>query len=571
MNSGNYSKLALVLPALLFTLSSACSNGPSGGSSGNPNTEGDGPVVSPESGENQGSSNNGADTDNPQRLALDTPLAVTLTQGEQRIFEVPTGAEVSVLRSTGNVELLLFDEIEDIDFDNLYRQNTALCRSTGWDVIEDNCRANGSDSDIYAVVDAYHSDSTFTITATGDCSVPAINSWVYRNMQDYYFYAEQVPVVNPGTYDDPASLVRDLRFDELEPFSSIVDAEVRSRLVEEGLSFGFGYDWARDAAGQLRLTQVHSDSPFGRAGFRRGDIAVSLAGESFDSISNERFLELIGNIDNPVSVRWEFIDGTTGQLKSDTLSMQEYRVNTVQSVDVGYTHPEAGGRVAYIALSRFLQTTTAELDAAIEQIGANNPTDLVLDLRYNGGGRSTVLRRFAGQLGGTGLAGRLFTQDRYSSKYTHLNYAEFLEEELPALDLNRLIVLTTGSTASASERLISGLRPYMEVTTIGSLTRGKPFSSRTKLFCGMALSAMETEGTNASNLSIAGGISADCYAADDLSSDFSFGSGRVEGMLDTALNYAFFGTCLTEPQAKTFSKSESTPETYEEFLYGDSY
>jgi len=83
----------------------------------------------------------------------------------------------------------------------------------------------------------------------------------------------------------------------------------------------------------------------------------------------------------------------------------------------------------------------------------------------------------------------------------------------------------------------------MEVVTIGSRTTGKSFQSRLQNFCGRALNVMVAERFNAAGVSALGGVEASCFAADDVTRNFGSQSGSFEGMLGTALDYAFEGTC----------------------------
>lgn len=560
--------LAFAGTVLCVALLTGCSSGGSGGS----DEEEEEPIVTVQNClENCGDIANG---ETPRVLSLDAPISVSVLQGEKRVFEVPSGAEVSVLSTSGEVELLLYDELEDINLNGLYGQNNHLCRSTGWRVIEDNCRAVSTDEDVYAVIDSFYADSTFTITATNDCSVEAINRWVYRNMQDYYLYADQVPVVNTDSYSSASDLVRALRFEEQDPFSFATDAVSYSRYLEAGESFGFGHGWAYDRDGQLRLQFVYDDSPLGRAGFNRGDIVVTVNGESIAEMTNERFDSIFGDVEEPVNTEWVIVKGDTGERRTATVRMAVYRINTVLSADTVYTNTAATGTIPYVAFKGFLETSEAELDQVISNISTLNPTDLVLDLRYNGGGRGDVGVRLASQIGGVELADELYTTDRFNDTYTHLDYSSEFIAALPSLDLDRLLVLTSDRTASASERLISGLRPYMEVITFGTKTRGKPFGSFSKKYCGMSLNAMDTHGYNAAGVSVLGGIEADCWAEDDITRDFASGASRsepTEAMLDTALNYAFFGTCLAPPITKNTTENNkaltSPPLTYEQTIH----
>ena len=156
----------------------------------------------------------------------------------------------------------------------------------------------------------------------------------------------------------------------------------------------------------------------------------------------------------------------------------------------------------------------------------------------------------------------MLTIYEYNDEYTAQNFPLLLDATTPTLDLDRLVVLTTQGSASASELLINGLRPYMDVVVIGDATSGKPFISQSKQFCGVALDAMEAEGFNASGVSVGSGIAADCFAQDDPSRDFGGGGLEIEGMLLSALDYVVFGTCDAPQLAKraiSANHSDDTP------------
>lgn len=496
-----------------------------------------------------------------QTIPLDTAITETLTAGSSRVYKVPSDAEISLISNSGDANLFLFDNIQDIDFENPIDSDVRLCGSW-WRFKEDTCTASAPDGELHALVIA-DTDTTYNITATTDCSVPAINQWVYRNMRDYYLYADQVPTVNPETYTDPSDLVRELRYNELDQFSGIRNRSAQTSYYEEGISFGFGHDWKYDADSNLIITYVYPDSAFGRAGIKRGDTAVSINGVSVTNLPDDRYFELTGTRDNPLTSNWEFIDAETGLSKTISATIGEYTIDTVL-YSTSYTHPDYSGRVGYIVFNNFLEPSIEDLNQVINTFANRDVSDLVLDLRYNGGGRSFVGRRLSSQIGGPDLAEKVHSRFTHNSKYSQFDFEREFFAASPSLQLNRLIVLTSRSTASASERLINSLRPYMEVVTIGDTTRGKPYSSSGRNYCGKTLNAMQTQGVNAAGVSVAGGITPTCYAADDLTSEF----GKSEGMFRKALGYVLYGSC----DIPTLTKKRSTPvppRTHEALLNSD--
>jgi len=140
----------------------------------------------------------GADT--AEFVASGETRTGTLERGQRQLFRVPSGAEISLISTSGDADLFLHNMGENLSIDTL------LCRSE-WPVAEDNCTAMPDDGDMFAEVVGFTA-AEFSISASTDCSVPAVNEWVYRNMQDYYLYADSVPVVDPASFASPADLVR---------------------------------------------------------------------------------------------------------------------------------------------------------------------------------------------------------------------------------------------------------------------------------------------------------------------------------------------------------------------------
>ena len=517
---------------------SAC--GGSGGDSST-NTMPDGVVVDP--------------ANEPDSLNTGDALSFPISKDALVSFEVPQDAQFILRSETGNADLFLHDSEE-------FTNDSIVC-AAALPYEEDICSANNDGAPLYASIFA-RADSDVTLTVSDDCSVEATNQWVYRSMQDYYLFADQVPTVNPNDFESPSDLIEAIRFNELEPFSSVRDAAAQSARSEEGRDFGLGYIWRRDSDGNLRIAYIYEDSPFGRAGVKRGDVFQSLNGISDEELSSEQFFAAIGTDEEPLTAEWAFVDGDTGEVDVFSAISAEYQINTVL-YSSRFTHPEYAGSIGYIAFKSFLETSEEELDTVIGNLINDGITDLVLDLRYNGGGRTRIARRLASQIAGPSLDGQILASSEYNDKYQALRSDSFFSNIGNSISLPRLIVLTTGRTASSSELVINGLRPYIDVVTVGTRSLGKPFTSNGRNFCGFTINAMQSQRVNAANVSVAGGIEADCYAEDDLIRNFGLESGSMEGMLLSGLNNVVFGTCEQPPvtiaQAPARSKLTQAWET----------
>ena len=475
----------------------------------------------------------------PELLVPGVTLTGSVAPGESQIFRVPSGAEVSVLSSSGNADLFLLDDMVVAD------DTTVLCGSA-WPVIEDNCSATLEDGEIFAFVFG-RTEAEFSINVTNDCSVPSVNEWVYRNMQDYYPFADNVPVVNPADFENSRDLLNELRFNERDVFSSLTDAVAQQDFFESGADVGFGANFFGS-----RVSLVYSDSPFGRANIKRGDIILSIDDVLTADIGDGVFFELVGDRDNPNTNVWRIMDGVTGEIRDVSLTQSEFTINSVVHESV-YTN-DSGAVVGYLVFTDFIETSEAELDAALTRFAQRGITELILDLRYNGGGRVSVANKLASQIGGVGLDGQVLSRIEFNSKYPERNTEDLFEAAIPSLDIDRLVVITSDGTASASELIINSLRPYMEVVLVGEATRGKSFISRAKTYCGLALNAMDSQSINANGVNVSDGIAADCFAADDVTRPFGGTGADTEGTLAAALDYSFNGVCNAAP---TLAKQRS--------------
>ena len=394
------------------------------------------------------------------------------------------------------------------------------------------------------------------------CNAATQKQWAYDNMQGIYLFADQVPVVDPQSFDSAADLVRQLRFEERDPFSNVSNATTSNLQFQEGREFGVGL-FARIVDNDLRVGEVVSDSPFGMAGIERGDILISVDGLQVDDqeLASTFAERVIGTPDNPATSSWQIRKRDSGEIVELEITSAEYDIDTVLERSV-FPNPATGTTTGYMVFSRFLATSSEELNDAARFFQEQNITDLILDLRYNGGGRVSIAAQLASFIGGSGLAGQQIYEYQFNDNNTEENYTltfdEFFDEEgLPIENegLSRVIILTTGATASASEIVIAGLQPYIDVVTIGGLTSGKPYISRSLDRCDERLNIIQAEGFNANGVSVFGGVEPTCVAADDLTRDFGTNrvTGETEGFLAAALDYVESGACATPQLANADS------------------
>jgi len=163
---------------------------------------------------------------------------------------------------------------------------------------------------------------------------------------------------------------------------------------------------------------------------------------------------------------------------------------------------------------------------------------------------------------------------RFNDKYPENNFGYTLESQTNSLNLDRVIVITTSSTASASEIVISGLAPHIEVVTIGGATNGKPYLSLGRSYCGKIINATEAEGFNAAGVSVFGGIQPTCGSTDNPITDYGVSSDTqqlddMDSMLADSIRYITDGTCKPTTGIIQAARSSEDPRGFESWVKQD--
>jgi C-terminal processing protease CtpA/Prc len=244
-----------------------------------------------------------------------------------------------------------------------------------------------------------------------------------------------------------------------------------------------------------------------------------------------------------------------------TMTGAEVRVDPVKNVQVLDTPT---GKVGYLSFETHNAVSEKELVDAFTTFKQAAVSDLVLDLRYNGGGLLYIASELSYMIAGPGqTAGKIFERPQYNDKIAQQPAIPFRSTAygfsspnpvragtpLPYLGLKRVTVLTTQGTCSASEAVINGLRGAdVQVDVIGSTTCGKPYGFTPVPNCGTTYFSIEFKGVNNKGFGdFSDGLAATCQVADDLSKPLGDTS---EGLLAAALTYRETGTCPLGTRAR---------------------
>jgi carboxyl-terminal processing protease len=379
------------------------------------------------------------------------------------------------------------------------------------------------------------------ISPPANCSTTSQNSWVRDQLQTYYYWYQHLPAnVNPASFTTPEAYLEAVRFRPIDnTYSYITSAAANDAFYSDSqvIKYGFTQTVGVD---DIKVLEVWPSSPAQEAGLQRGDRIVRVNGQSVATLVSSGTLSSAFGPDvvgQTATIDFVKPNGAAQQ------ALMTKRLTTIPTVSLTQAVEVDGRRVGYLFFRNFVRPSTAALDEAFSSLKAAGATELVLDLRYNGGGLVDVAVHLASLIGGARVSGQVMINWTHNDKVGPVlnKVTRFNETPAQTLNLQRLVVITTGSSASASELIINSLRPYMPVTVIGNTTYGKPVGQYGFNFCEKVLVPVAFSLKNANNEGdFFDGIAADCTASDDITHQLG---DPAEGSYAEALTFIRTGAC----------------------------
>lgn len=375
------------------------------------------------------------------------------------------------------------------------------------------------------------STSTTPVSNTAD-----IRDSLWSYMQDVYLWYDKLPTTfNARSYSDPESEMDALRaYQTLDRWSFVEKATTFNSYFSEGETSDFGFWIKYDSNNDLRVRYVYTQSPAGKAGIERGWKLTAINGQAIASLSDDAI----------ISAFYDATSTTFGFQKADgsavtvPLTTATYTLNTVL---FNKTYDVAGKKVGYLVFNSFTGTPSQnELKAVLSSFETAGVNELIVDLRYNGGGDVDTQVMLA-----NALAPASVTRSSVMFSYQHNNKLSAWDETIKfsktgSLNLSRIFFITTSSSASASELLINNLKPYLDVKLIGNATHGKPVGMYGFEVMDYVIAPIAFKTVNAKNVGdYYSGLAVDASVADGL--DKNWGD-PLENCLAAALGYIQTGS-----------------------------
>lgn len=338
-----------------------------------------------------------------------------------------------------------------------------------------------------------------------DNAVP-VNDFIWKGLNLYYLWQPEVPELaddrfaNQAQLNDylegfssPESLFNNLLYQrgEIDRFSVIfsdyrvLESALQGVVKSNGVEFGLVYypNSETQIFGYVRY--ILPDSDAAGKDIQRGDIFYAVDGTA---LNVDNYQSLLSRDTYTLNLATYNGGNITPTDESVTLTKAEYAENPVYTTNVVTEDDKV---IGYLMYNGFFSNYDDELNAAIGQLKAQGINELVLDLRYNSGGSVRTATYLASMITGQ------FNDDIFAQEQWNPKLQAYFEDENPAalqdrftnqlsngtainnLNLTTVYVLTTRSTASASELIINCLRPYIDVVVIGDVTTGKNVGSVT--------------------------------------------------------------------------------------------
>ncbi|MGV9004655.1 S41 family peptidase [Flavobacterium sp.] len=326
-----------------------------------------------------------------------------------------------------------------------------------------------------------------------------IKDFVWKGMNSYYLWQADSPNLADNRFatqeelnlflapfETPTALFNALRIDNtIDRFSviysdyTVLEGVLSGTTKNNGMDYGLKYTDTSNTTvvGWVRYIIPNSDAA--TKNIQRGDLfyaidGIPLTGDNYRSLlANDTYTVNLATYINGILVP----NGESISLTKTNLAENPILLNTVLTQG---TH-----KIGYLMYNGFYASYDNQLNAAFGTFQSENVTDLVLDLRYNSGGSVATATKLASMITGQ-FTGQLFAKQQWNAKaqaYFEDNNPNTLLNKfvggLNSLNLSKVYILTSKSSASASELVINCLKPYINVVQIGDVTTGKNVGSIT--------------------------------------------------------------------------------------------
>lgn len=338
-----------------------------------------------------------------------------------------------------------------------------------------------------------------TVNPNSDAGVE-VQDFMWKAMNYWYFWQDDVPDLaddrflnttsgvetytsflssedSPGAFFDNKLLFTEDRFSFYNEDYKVLTQSLSGVSRSNGLEFGLvRFQGSQNLFGYVRYIIPGSDAA--TKDIQRGELFTGVNGQD---LTQANYIQLLFGENNDYILNMaEFVDGEVAPNDKEVALTKEEALSE-NPVFISKSFLINGENIGYLMYNQFTNEYDDELYTEIKNLNSSGITNLILDLRYNPGGSVNTTRLLASMIYDTNTED-LFLRKRYNDKLQPEFSKDRLEvyftdkigsQTIESLGLSKLYVLTSASSASASELLINSLEPYMDVIQVGDVTRGK--------------------------------------------------------------------------------------------------
>lgn len=322
------------------------------------------------------------------------------------------------------------------------------------------------------------------------CSLSARKDWAAAQLKEWYLFPETLPTgLNPASYasvedyiDALTATARAQRRDRF--FTYLTSIKEENAFYNSGSSAGFGIRFSYDTSqNRVFVSEAYEGAPALAAGIDRGTelLAIGTSAGNLQLVSAlmasggaQAVINALGPSDPGVTrvLRFSNASGT----KEVSVSKADYELTPVSNRYGAKIIDDGGRKVAYVNLRTFINTADPALRNAFATFKAAGVTEVIVDVRYNGGGLVSIAELIGDLMGGNRSPSEVFSFTTFRPEKASNNSTRFFSPKPQSIAPTRIAFIGTSSSASASELIINAFIPYYHKNEalVGSNTYGKP-------------------------------------------------------------------------------------------------
>jgi len=402
-----------------------------------------------------------------------------------------------------------------------------------------------------------------TPTPTAGCSVRERQNWAADQMREWYLFPETLPTtLDPSGYstvdayiDALTANARGLGKDRY--FTYLTSIAEENAYYSSGSSAGLGLRLATDSTQRrVFVTEAFEGGPGLAAGIDRGAEIMAIGTTSANmrtvsAITGSEGLDGVTNAlgpDTTGTTRILRIDDASGT-RDVSVTKRDFDITPVSNRYGAQILTDSGRQVGYVNLRTFITTAGPALRDAFARFRSQGVTDVIVDLRYNGGGLVSVATLLGDLLGGGRSTSDVLTRTTFRPEKASENETRYFASQPESIAPTRIAFIGMRGTASASELVINSFIPYLNANAglIGTNTYGKPVGqiALDRSACDDRLRVVAFATQNSAGNSnyfggLAGSVRASCQAPDDIG--YQLGDPR-EASTRQALDFLAGASC----------------------------